>query len=192
MTVLAVAVFVIALMGMIGTGVVLFAHTRRDKRREAREIAVAKVAQEYLARYKIRGRTIAATLPDESIALMVETPPHKKLRFSYIIEQPIKNFIRLHTGVEVARIFWRFPLPPRPSQTAEIQYADPSTIQLDAGEESTTVVTPAPASPPPESDDDEDEYFQHQSYHIEEVSWEDFSTVSGGDAPDHVSEPVKK
>ena len=177
---------------MIATGIMLFTHRRRDKRREAQEIAVAKVAHEYLTRYKLRGHTIAATLPDQSIALMVETPPHKKLRFSYIIEQPIKNFIRLHTGVEVARIFWRFPLPPRPSQTAEIQYADPSTIQLDAGEESTTVVTPAPASQPPESDDDEDEYFQHQSYHIEEVSWNDFSTVSGGDIPEQVSEPVKK
>ena len=192
MTVLAVAVLVIALIGMTATGVVLFAYTRRAKRREAQESAVAKAAHDYLARYKIRSRLIAATLPDDSMVLMVETPPHKKLRFSYIIEQPIKNFIRLHTGVEVARIFWRFPLPPKPSQTPEIQYADPSTIQADAEGESTTDVTPAPASPPSEFEDDEDEYFQHRSYHIEEVSWEDFSTVSGGDAPEQLSEPVKK
>ena len=192
MTVLAVAVLVIALSGMLATGIMLFAHRRRDKRREAQEIAVAKAAHEYLTRYKLRGHTIAATLPDESIALMVETPPHKKLRFSYIIEKPIKNFIRLHTGVEVARIFWRFPLPPKPNQTPEIQYADPATIPLDVEGEGTMVVTPAGASLPAESEEDEDDYFQHQFYHIEEVSWNDFSTVSGGDVPEQISEPVKK
>ena len=192
MILLAVAVLVIALIGMVATGIVLFAHTRRDKRRAAQEIAVAKSAHDYLARYKIRSRILATTLPDDSMALMVETPPHKKLRFSYIIEQPIKNFIRLHTGVEVARIFWRFPIPSKPNQAPEVQYVDPSTIPVDAGGENTPVVAPAQASPPPESADDEDEYFQHQSYHIEEVSWEDFSTLSGGDAPDYVSEPVKK
>ena len=192
MTVLAVAVLVIALIGMIATGIVLYTHTRRDKRRAAQEMAVAKSAHEYLAHHKIQGRTVAVTLPDDSIALMVETPPHKKLRFSYIIEQPIKNFIRLHTGVEVARIFWRFPLPPKPSQAPDIHYPDPSTIQADAGGENTPVITPAPVSTPPESEDDEDEYFQHQFYHIEEVKWEDFSTISGADAPDHGSEPEKK
>ena len=191
MTVLAVVILAIALIGMIATGIMLFAHTRRDKRRAAQEMAVAKAAQDYLAHYKIRGRTVAATLSDDSIALMVETPPHKKLRFSYIIEQPIKNFIRLHTGVEVARIFWRFPLPPQSSQTPEIHYADPSTIQGEAAGENPPV-TPAQTSPSPEPDDVEDEYFQHQSYHIEEVSWEDFSTLSGGDVPGYVSEPVKK
>ena len=69
MILLAVAVLVIALIGMVATGIVLFAHTRRDKRRAAQEIAVAKSAHEYLAHYKIRGRTIAATLPDDSIAV---------------------------------------------------------------------------------------------------------------------------
>ena len=192
MTAFAVAVLVIALSGILATGIMLFAHRRRDKRREAQEIAVAKAAHAYLTHHKLRGHTVAATLPDESIALLVETPPHKKLRFSYIIEQPIKNFIRLHTGVEVARIFWRFPLPPKPNKIPEIHYADPATIPLDVEGAGTTVVTPAGVSLPVESEDDEDDYFQNQTYHIEEVSWNDFSTVSGGDVPEQVSEPVKK
>ena len=89
----ALIAIVVALIAVIPLMGVLLANARRDKRREAREAAVAKAAYDYLARYKIRGRTIAVTLLNGSVVLMVETPPHKKLRFSYIIEQPIKNFI---------------------------------------------------------------------------------------------------
>ena len=47
MTAFAVAVLVIALSGILATGIMLFAHRRRDKRREAQEIAVAKAAHAY-------------------------------------------------------------------------------------------------------------------------------------------------
>ena len=187
MTGLSVAIVLIALFGMIASAVVLLTQIRRDKRRAAQESAVAKSAHDYLARYKIRSRVLAATLADNSMALMVETPPHKKLRFSYIIEQPIKNFIQVHTGVKVAKIFWRFPLRPKPGQTPEVHYADPSTIQKKVSEERPPQVDVASAA-----EDNEDEYFQRQSYDIEEVSWEDFSTLSGGDVPEELAEPQKK
>jgi type II secretory pathway pseudopilin PulG len=187
MTGLPVAIVLIALFGMIASAVVLITQIRRDKQRAAQESAVAKAAYDYLARYKIRSRVLAATLADNSMALMVETPPHKKLRFSYIIEQPIKNFIQMHTGVQVAKIFWRFPLRPKSNQTPEVHYADASTIQKELASE-----RPRQVDVTTTVEDSEDEYFQRQSYDIEEVSWEDFSTLSGGEVPDELAEPQKK
>ncbi len=187
MTGLSVAIVLVALLGMLAAVAVLLTQIRRDKQRDVQESAVAKAAHDYLARYKIRSRILAATLSDNTMALMVETPPHKKLRFSYIIEQPIKNFIHVHTGVTVARIFWRFPLRSKPSQTPDVRYADASSLQKE-----TSAERPEQRAEAPEVEDSDDEYFQRQSYDIQEVSWEDFSTLSGGDVADELAEPQKK
>ena len=180
----------VALAAMLGAVGVLLINRRQDKRRGAAEDAVAKAAQDYFARFQIRARTAGALLPDDSMVLMVETPPHKKLRFSYIIEPPIKNYIRVQTGVEVVRIFWRFPIPPKQTSAPDVKYADPDTMQLDT-EQPSVNATATPPPQPKEVDLETDDYFhQHQTYHIEEVSWENFSTVtqspeeaSAADAP---------
>ncbi len=180
MNALTIILMGVTLAAMIGAVGVLLINRRQDKRRGAAEDAVAKAAQDYFARFQIRARTIGAKLPDDSMVLMVETPPHKKLRFSFIIEPPIKNFIRVQTGVEVARIFWRFPIPPKKTSAPDVKYADADTILLDT--EQTRPSAGETAAPPPESIETEmetDDYFrQHQSYHIEEVSWEDFSSIT--------------
>lgn len=170
----AIAVAVTAFLAAIG---MLITNQLRDKRREQREDAVAKAAQTYLARFEIRARIVAVTLPDQRIALMVETPPHKKLRFSHIIEQPIKQFVLDQTHVEVDRIFWRFPIPAKTPKTPDVQYgvtttqAMPNTTQSTAPEANQ-------ASKESVLHDDEDDYFKRQAYKIEEVSWENFSVVA--------------
>lgn len=191
MDMLSVIAMAVAVAAILAAASVLLAGKRREKRCAAQEAAVAKAAQEYLARYQIRCRMRATTLPDDSMVLLVETPPHKKLRFSYIIEQPIRRFIRVHTGIEVARIFWRFPLPPKSSQVPEVRYADPETMPGDAVEAPAAEAASAPSAAVLDTDDD-DNYFQHRSYQIEEVSWEDFSTLSGSEAPAPLPEPEKK
>lgn len=188
---LSIIVTGIALAAMFGAVGVLLINRRQDKRRGAAEDAVAKAAQEYFARFQIRARTIGAQLPDHSMVLMVETPPHKKLRFSYIIEPPIKNFIHVQTGVEVARIFWRFPIPPKQSSAPDVKYADADTIQLDLEQtQPTEEDMVASSSLSTETEMDTDDYFhQHQTYHIEEVSWEDFSTVTQSPPEANTAEP---
>ena len=172
--VVAVAVAVTAFLAATG---MLIAGLLRDKRRERREDAVAKAAQAYLARFEIRARIVAVTLPDQRIALMVETPPHKKLRFSHIIEQPIKQFVLTQTQIEVDRLFWRFPMPAKNTQTPDVQYgvtttqAMPNVTQLQAPEVKQTAKERA-------AQEDDDDYFNRQAYKIEEVSWEDFSVAS--------------
>ena len=177
-----------ALAALVGAVGVLLINRRQDKRRGAAEDAVAKAAQDYFARFKIRARTVGALLPDDSMVLMVETPPHKKLRFSYIIEPPIKNYIRVQTGIEVIRIFWRFPIPPKQTSAPDVKYADPDTLQLDTVQPSVNAAAPSPQ--PTETEMETDDYFrQHQSYHIEEVSWEDFSSVTQTPAEASAADP---
>lgn len=173
-----IAVAGVALAAIIGTAGIMMINRYRDKRRDKAEEAVAKAAHDYFARFQIRARTIGAQLGDDSMILMVETPPHKKLRFSYIIEPPIKNFIRVQTGIEVARIFWRFPIPARETRTPDVKYADPDTLQLEPDQAQPGAAEPGAASPQPLDTESDDYFQQHQTYHIEEVSWEDFSTVS--------------
>lgn len=168
----------VALAAMIGAVGILLINRYQDKRRDKAEEAVAKAAHDYFARFQIRARTIGTQLADDSMVLMVETPPHKKLRFSYIIEPPIKNFIRVQTGIEVARIFWRFPIPARETRTPEVKYADPDTLQLEPAQAQPSAADPGVVSPQPLDTESDDYFHQHQTYHIEEVSWEDFSTVT--------------
>ena len=174
--VVAIAVAVTALLAVSG---MLIAHLLRDKRREQREDAVAKAAQAYLARFGIRARTVAVTLPGQRIALMVETPPHKKLRFSHIIEQPIKQFVLHQTQVEVDRLFWRFPMPAKNTQAPDVQYGVTTTQNMPTIPPAQVLETNPMTSA---AQEDEDDYFKRQAYRIEEVSWEDFSEVSKSDA----------
>lgn len=177
MNTLSIILIGVALAAMLGTMGVLLMHRRQDKQRGLAEDAVAKAAQDYFARFQIRARTIGAQLSDDSVVLMVETPPHKKLRFSYIIEPPIKNFIRVQTGIEVSRIFWRFPIPQKQTQAPEVNYAAADTIQLNAEQTEPAVENVVALTQSAETETD-DYFHQHQTYHIEEVSWDDFSTVT--------------
>ena len=176
MNTLSIVAAVVAIVACIAAVSMVLPTWWREKRRAQREDAVASAAQEYLARFEIRARIVAVTLADQRIALMVETPPHKKLRFSYIIEQPIKHFVLKQTQVEIDRIFWRFPLPPNRNQAPEVQYGGTTTQAKLAA------VTQAPAKQTSAVLDEEDDYFQSQDYQIEEVSWENFSNVSKTDA----------
>jgi len=183
---IAIAVAASAIIVALGMGLVNYL---RDKRQADREDSVAKAAQEYLSRFEIRARIVAVTLPDNRMVLMVETPPHKKLRFSYIIEQPIKHFILKQTQIDVDRMFWRFPMPAKGAAT-EVQYGGPTTQVLPAA---TMPATPMAA--PRETanaaaavdGDGEDDYFKQHSYQIEEVSWKDFTSIAGSTIEDRDS-----
>ena len=186
---LVVAITVVLVLALAAAGILL-ANFWRDKRRAALEDAVAKAAQDYLARFEVRARIVAVTLPDNHIALMVETPPHKKLRFSFIIEQPIKQYVLKQTQVEVDRIFWRFPLPPKASQMPEVQYGCPTTQVMPAPQAAApAMAAPSDAGSVAATQDNEDDYFLRQAYQIEEVSWEDFSNIL---KPDSGTGPPKK
>ena len=177
MNLLSIILIGIAVAAMLGAVGVLLINRHQDKQRGLAEDAVAKAAQDYFARFQIGARTIGAQLRDDSMVLMVETAPHKKLRFSYIIEPPIKDFIRVQTGVGVSRIFWRFPIAQKQTQAPEVNYADADTIQLNA-EQTDPAVENVVALTQPEETETDDYFHQHQTYHIEEVSWDEFSTVT--------------
>lgn len=183
--IIAIAVAFTAVIAALGMAL---ANYLRDKRQGEREDSVAKAAQEYLSRFEIRARIVAVTLPGNRMVLMVETPPHKKLRFSSIIEQPIKQFVLKQTQVEVDRMFWRFPMPAKGVQTPEVQYGCPTTQVMPAPQTGAVqAAAPAENTEAAATVDEEDEYFLRHAYQIEEVSWEDFSTVSQPDAsPDHL------
>lgn len=158
---------------------------RRDRKREASESAVARAAHEYLGKHGISSRTIGAVLADGSMALMIETAPHKKLRFSYVIEPSIKTYVQKMAGIEPDWIFWRFPIKEETVRVPEVQYGAATVAPASEAAPAVSASPEAPVKEQASSGDGLDDYLHHhRSYHIEEVSWNDFNnTVSGGDTP---------
>lgn len=184
MSPLAVISVAIALVA-VALAVVNFVMTsRREAGREARERAVSKAAHEYLGRHGISSRTIGAVLADGSMALMIETAPHKKLRFSYVIEPSIKAYVLKMAGVEPKWVFWRFPINEAAAKAPEVRYGEASVAPAGAAPVATAESVAAPGKSPASGDGLDDYLHHHRSYHIEEVSWNDFNnTVSGSDTP---------
>lgn len=186
MSLLAVVALGIAVAAVAAAVLNFVLTTRRDRKREARESAVARAAHEYLGKHGISSRTIGAVLADGSMALMIETAPHKKLRFSYVIEPSIKTYVQKMAGIEPQWVFWRFPIDEAEAKVPEVRYGEPTLAPASetASPAATPVATPDVPAPAVSGDGLDDYLHHHRSYHIEEVSWNDFNdTVSSTDTP---------
>ena len=171
----------------------------RERKRFEKESAAADAARNYLEKFGIRCR-ISATQMAEGIVLLVETEPHKKLRFSYIIEQPMRKFVSESAGVWVQSIFWRFRVNPKQLTVPEVQYREPAT-QGGAVTGSNVAEPGAEMSSVPESNPemdaheaiDSDDYFQtSRQILLEEASWDDFEDLLQTEQPSEKPDQEKK
>jgi len=149
---------------------------RNQSRRKQMEQQAARVALEYLTKFGVRCATAAIAVSERKLAILIETEPQKKLRFSYIIEQPLRDYVNKATGLNVRWVYWRFPVA-RQQQVPEVNYPAADTIAMIDNRD----VLPPPSEAPAgrEAAPEMDEYFREHDYQIEEVDWEQFNTVSG-------------
>lgn len=176
----ALAIVAVAIAALaVAAAVVSFAATaRRESRREAVEQAIARAGHEYLAKHGISCRAIGVVLADGSATLLIEAAPHKKLRFSFVIEPSIKSYVKKMAGIEPHFIFWRFPIDEaqgkparRGERGAQAEASSTEATQPDASPAATRALTSTG------SDGLDDYLHPHRSYHIEEVSWNDFNNT---------------
>ncbi len=93
----------------------------------------------------------------ESFIAFVESEPMKRFRYSHIIEMTLRMHVRYACGVELERIFWRFPIH------GKGQAAETAVREMEI------------------SESDQDEYLREglelkkeKGYDIQESSWEEF------------------
>lgn len=137
---------------------------RRARRLAQNTAAVARTIIEYFRADGIEVAVEAIPRPDgKSYIAFVESEPMKRFRYSHIIEITLRMHIRHACGVELERIFWRFPI------RGKGQAAEAAVREMDIAA------------------DEEDEYVREgldlkkeKGYDIHESSWEEFeNTVTG-------------
>lgn len=83
----------------------------RRRRLERRNRDIARQVVDYFRQY---GLEVAAQcfdiLAGRRFVVVVESPPVKRFRYSHIIESSLIQHLRKTAGVDVEKIYWRFPL----------------------------------------------------------------------------------
>jgi hypothetical protein len=147
-----VAVNVIAILGYV----LILKH--RARRLQQNTNAVTKAIVDYFRADGIEVAVEAIPRPGgKSYIAFVESEPMKRFRYSHIIEITLRMHIRHDCGVELERIFWRFPIRGR-GQAAEAAVREMEITETD-----------------------QDEYIREgldlkkeKGYDIHESSWEEF------------------
>jgi hypothetical protein len=161
----------------------------REKKRFQDEAKSAEAARKYLEKFGINCR-IFATRTAQGIVLLVETEPHKKLRFSYIIEQPMRKFVSETAGVWVQSIFWRFRVNPKQLTVPEVQYGEPASkggsvtgSNVEPGAEMPSVPEVKPEMDAHEAIESDDYFQTSRQILLEEASWDDFTDLLQTEQP---------
>lgn len=162
-------IFDLALLYLVALNLVAILGYVLLLKRRARRLAqntgkVARTIIEYFRADSIEVAVEAIPRPDgKSYIAFVESEPMKRFRYSHIIEITLRMHIRHACGVELERIFWRFPI------RGKGQAAEAAVREMDIAA------------------DEEDEYVREgldlkkeKGYDIHESSWEEFeNTVTG-------------
>ncbi len=158
------AILAIGLVVLIAAGAAIYVHAAQRKQRKAAADAnrIATAVAEYFARsgaqvgaqcHPVQGRFL----------VLVESEPLKRFRYSHIVEASLIGHVEKALGLQVDRVFWRFPLPigtSSPQDTADIKPAMREDDYIAQG------IREAKANP---------------DYHVAEDSWDQFEKAQQGD-----------
>lgn len=176
----------LAVLGLAALGAAVWLGIRQRQsqaRRKQMEQQAAAAALEYLTKFGVRCATAAIAVSEQKLAVLIETEPQKKLRFSYIIEQPLRDHVNKATGLNVRWVYWRFPVPRKQQRVPEVKYPAADTIPMIDNRDALPLPERPEGAPGTDAEAEIDEYFQEQAYQIEEVGWEQFNTQSGQAQP---------
>lgn len=155
---------ILILIVAASTSVYILAGQRRQRQALANARKVAAVVVDYFAHSG--AQVDAQCLPIQGRYLvLVESEPLKRFRYSNIVEASLIGHVEKTLGLQVDRVFWRFPLPVgRPATQA----ADTVDLQLRAREDEYVALGLRAAQANPD-------------YHVVEDSWEQFEKVRLGE-----------
>ncbi|HEY8608522.1 MAG TPA: hypothetical protein VIM12_15525 [Noviherbaspirillum sp.] len=109
----AVTLALIALLAALIIGIIAFAVTARAKAsRRARQADTIRAAIiDYFRRSGVQVAAECTSLGDSKRFIAVlESEPMKRFRLSHIIEMTVREHVRKTCGLEVDKMYWRFPI----------------------------------------------------------------------------------
>lgn len=150
-------ILAIGLVVLVAAGAWFYTFTAQRKQRMAAADAerIAAAVRDYFAR---SGAQVGAQCQpvQGSFLVLVESEPLKRFRYSHIVEASLISHVEKTLGLQVDRVFWRFPLPigtSSPQDTADIKPATREDEYVAQG------IRQAKANP---------------EYHVAEDSWDQF------------------
>lgn len=164
-----------AALGVLVIGILAYAFSRRLKaQRMRRDIAAIRTTiVEYFRRSGVAVSADCASLDGKRrFTAVVESEPMKRFRLSHIIEMTLREHVRKTCGLELDKVYWRFPIK---------EAGQASTTSKDAG-----AARDDAAKQPDETSETSDEYINEGLEHyrhipkpeVTELPWEHFEEVS--------------
>lgn len=177
----AVTLTLLALLAALTIGIIAYAVNVQIKtRRSQRDIAAIRaIILDYFRRSGVEVTVDCARLESNgTYTAVVESEPMKRFRLSHIIEMTLREHVRRASGLELDKIYWRFPIKEAAQavQSVVVPNAEGNTVSVenaDGGE----------AKKPEEVSDEYineglENYRHIPKTEVTELPWETFEQVS--------------
>lgn len=161
--ILALVIFLaVNVVGIVSYAIAVRLRMRRD---HGNLLAVRAAIVDYFRRSGVQVAVDCTRLQGcNGFTAVVESEPMKRFRLSHIIEMMLREHVRKNCGLELDKVYWRFP----------VKQAAPGAADADAG----------PKKPGESADDYINEGLEHYRYipkpEVEELPWELFEQVTAG------------
>jgi hypothetical protein len=157
------AVVAILFFALVGYVAVLRSRQRRKKKNLA---AISAALVDYFRRTGVEISVGCAESDDgKRFTAFIESEPMKRFRLSHIIEMTLRDHVAKACGLELAKVYWRFP----------IKQVDQSTAAVAAAPEKETKA-------PQDADDYINEGLVHYrdlpKFDVTEIPWEKFEEAT--------------
>lgn len=148
------AVYLVVIDILVLLAYILFILNKKRKL----ERAIAKVSEfvsDYFMNSGISVKVTSYQKPGENhFVTMIESQPLKRFRYSSVIERNLIDHIDSVTGIQVDKIYWRFPLHMQNDQMLDGKSEIESDTYIEESEEAMRIL---------------------KDYKVSEASWDDFS-----------------
>lgn len=193
----AVALILLAVLAVLVLGIGVYAASVKSKAAK-KQRGIAAVRGTIIEYFRRSGVTVSADCvltEDGRYTALVESEPMKRFRLSHIIEMTLREYVRKAAGVELDRIYWRFPVKEEVQEAVQAAAAPAaSTNSAPVAPAATEAARAAPdAEKQGKPGELSDEYINEglENYRhiprpeVDEVPWEAFEEV----ATSHKKEP---
>lgn len=175
----AVTLILLAVLAAVVIGSVAYAATLKGKadKRRRRTSAVRATIIDYFRRSGVTVSADCVLTEDGRYTALVESEPMKRFRLSHIIEMTLREHVRKACGIELDKIYWRFPV----KEAVQAAAAPPA-----AAAESEKTAPQAASGKQERPDELSDEYINEGLEHyrhipkpeVDELPWEAFEEVT--------------
>lgn len=167
-----VTLTLIVLCAAFVLGILVYIVSVRIKaRRQHRDVAAIRaVIVDYFRRSGVAVSVECTECGDDGLlTVLVESEPMKRFRLSHIIEMTLREHVRKSCGLELDRIYWRFPI----KEAAQAATAPDQAARNNGGDKQG-----APETPDEYINEGLENYRHIPRTEVTELPWETFEEMS--------------